>query len=61
MTAAIQHYTRVPTPIFFHYCLTSNWLPGLLVANLIFAIYNQVIYFSYRYLHTRVIRLDFIY
>ena len=42
MSAAILKYTKVPTPLYIKYCLKSYWLPGLLCANLMFAIYNQV-------------------
>jgi hypothetical protein len=39
----IKKYTKVKTPWIIEYCLKSYWLPGLLIANLFFATWNQVI------------------
>jgi SNF family Na+-dependent transporter len=42
LTGAIARYTKVPTPWIIEYCLKSYWLPGLLLANLFFATWNQL-------------------
>ena len=42
MASAIHRYTKVQTPAIIKYCLTSYWLPGLLIGNLVLATYDQV-------------------